>query len=318
MIRQIAPGKARAKFNETMWDSNNFVGEKKYDGSRALMHCGLGGNRFTSRHISVKTKQFTEKTENFPHLKNIFSQNGLDVVFEGCVFDGELVFGKNSMDVTKITGSLPEKAIQFQTENGWLNFVTFDILFDKGKDIRDKPYSYRRGVLEGYLGDLNLEYLEVTPIIKSGKKDFYEEVLESGGEGIILKDTRAKYGDGWSKVKRSAQWDVIISGFKDPKEITKKTSGEESASKYYEKGWIGAISFGQYLPNGQFAEFGFCSGIDEALREKISNNKEFYIGKVIEITAQERLTSGHFRHPRFLRFRPDKNAESCVYRIGEV
>ena len=118
--------------------------------------------------------------------------------------------------------------------------------------------------------------------------------------------------------QKSATWDVVITGFKEAKEITKKVSGEESTSKFFEKNWIGAISFGQFY-DGKMIEFGYCSGMDDSLREKISNNKESYIGKVIEVGAQERLNgTGRFRHPRFLRFRPDKNAEQCVYRPGEI
>jgi ATP-dependent DNA ligase len=318
VIRQIAPGKARAKFNETMWDSPNFIGQEKLDGERFLLHAFPDENRFTSRHISVKNGQFVDKTENIPHLKNIFIDKRVEFDLQGCIFDGEITYGKNSMSVSKVMGSLPKKSIDLQIENGWVTYNAFDILQDRGVDITQRPYSYRRKALLDKLSPIDDKYFKIVEDVQYDKKGLFESIIESGGEGIILKDTRAKYGDGWSKVKRSAQWDVVISGYKDPKKITKKTSGEESTSKYYEKDWIGAISFGQYLPDGQFAEFGFCSGIDEALREKISNNKEFYIGKVIEITAQERLASGHFRHPRFLRFRPDKNAESCVYRIGEV
>jgi bifunctional non-homologous end joining protein LigD len=316
-IRQLEPGKARGAFKEKMWTSDQFVAQKKYDGTRALMHSGLDGNRFTSRHISKKDGNYVEKTNNFPHLRDIFTQSGLESKYNGCIFDGELITGKNVMDVTRITGSLPERAIQIQNECGWLSYVVFDVLFDNGVDIRGKPYSYRRDVLEGYLADLGLEHLIVAEDVESGKREFFEEILDSGGEGVILKDINAPYGKNWSKCKKTAMWDVIITGFKDAKEITKKVSGEESISKFAEKKWIGAIEFGQYLLDGTLMEFGFCSGMDDALREKISNNREYYIGKVMEIGAQERLVSGKFRHPRFLRFRSDKNPEECVYRLGE-
>jgi ATP-dependent DNA ligase len=317
ILRQIEPGKARGAFKERMWTSDQFVAQKKYDGTRALMHCGLDGNRFTSRHISKKNGNYVEKTDNFPHLKNIFIQNGLEIECEGCIFDGELITGKNVMDVTRITGSLPERAIQIQNECGWLSYVVFDVLFDKGVDIREKPYSYRRDVLKGYLADLNLEHLVVTEDVESGKKEFFEEILDSGGEGIILKDKTAIYGKNWAKVKRRATFDVIITGYEDPTKITKKSSGEESTSRLYDNGWIGAIVFGQYF-QGKLVNFGSCSGMDDALREEISLNKEKYLGRVIEVECQERIPkTGRLRHPRFLRFRPDKNPEECVYRPNE-
>jgi len=318
-ILQIEPAQARGKLKESMWNSSQYVGEIKYDGSRALMHCGIGGNRFTSRHISKKTNLFTEKTENFPHLKNIFVDNNLDGDFSGTIFDGELVFGSNSMDVTKITGALPSRAIEFQRQNGWLNYVIFDVLMNKGQDIRDKPWSYRRAVLEGYFEDLDLNHVSITEIVKGDKKSLYEEVLESGGEGIILKDTTAPYGKktGWVKAKRSATWDVVVTNFKDAKEMTTKVDGTESISKFAELGWVGAVEFGQYF-SGKLISFGYCSGMSDALREDMSNNKEKYIGTVIEITAQERIPkTGRFRHPRIKNLRPDKKATDCIYNPNE-
>lgn len=320
---QLEPGKARWKFNPKLWDSKSIVAEPKYDGSRYLMHVGIGESRFTSRHISKKDGNFVEKTSNVPHLRDILAQNGLDTELEGTIFDGEIVVPNNvtskSMDVTKIMGSLPERAIKTQNDNGWLDYYVFDVIFDKGQDIRHLPYQERRAILVGYLGSIANPkiHLNITPVEAEDKERFYQDIIEAGGEGVILKDIKAPYGKNWAKVKRSSTWDVIITGFKEPKEITKKVTGEESTSRFFENGWIGALEFGQYV-DGVLTEFGFCSGIDDALREKISNNRNNYLGSVIEITAQERLPSGKFRHPRFLRFRPDKNASQCVYRPDEV
>lgn len=290
---------------------------------RYLLQCNVGENLFTSRHISKKTGEFVEKSDNIPHLRDLFVRNGIDINLEGCVFDGEIVAPDNahskSMDVTKVMGSLPTRAIEVQRETGWLNYWVFDIILDKnGKDVRHLPYKERRSLLVEYLGEISdpKNHLNIIPVETKDKKGFYQQIIEAGGEGVILKDINAPYGKNWAKVKKFATWDVVITGFKDPKEITKKVSGEESPSKFFENDWIGAISFGQFF-NGKLIEFGYCSGMDDDLRERISNNKEFYIGKVIEIGAQERLVSGRFRHPRFLRFRLDKNAEDCVYRAGE-
>ena len=58
------------------------------------------------------------------------------------------------------------------------------------------------------------------------------------------------------------------------------------------------------------------SGIDDQMKELLSDGnhgiKEEYIGTVIEIGAMEQLKSGAYRHPRFVRLRPDRDAESCV------
>jgi ATP-dependent DNA ligase len=40
---------------------------------------------------------------------------------------------------------------------------------------------------------------------------------------------------------------------------------------------------------------------------------EKYLGRVLEITCQLREPSGAFRHPRFSRWRDDKDAAQCVW-----
>jgi len=322
MILQIEPGKARAKFNPKMWTSDQYVGEQKLDGSRYTLHVEVGGNRFTSRHESKKTGLFTEKTDNIPHLRDLFVNENEDVNLEGCIFDGEIVRGNlcsKSSEVTKIMGALPEKAVSLQRETGWVDYYVFDILYDKGKDIRSLPYESRRAILLDYLSPLAdpTKHLNIIPVEHQDKEQFYQDIIAQGGEGVILKDVKAPYAKNWAKVKRVATWDVIITGFEEPTKITKKVSGEESTSRFYDNGWIGAIVCGQWF-GGKLINFGSCSGMEDALREEISRNREAYLGRVIEIEAQERFKTGRFRHPRFLRFRPDKNAEDCVYRTGEI
>ncbi len=321
-VKQITPGKARWKLNDRMWDSKSITAEPKVDGSRYLMHVGPEISRFTSRHISKKTGEFTEKTDNVPHLRDYFTNEGVSDILQGCVFDGEIVRGgllSKSSSVTEIMGSSPEKAILLQQENSPVDYYVFDILYDRDNDVRCLSYETRRKILLDRLSGLAdlKKHFDIIPTETQNKKQFYEDILEQGGEGVILKDTQAPYAKNWAKVKRSATYDVVIMGYEDPTEITKKSSGEESISHYAEKGWIGSIIFGQYF-QGKLIEFGRTSGIDEALREELSINGEKYIGKVIEIGCQERiLKTGKFRHPRFIQFRPDKNPQDCVYRAGE-
>lgn len=119
-------------------------------------------------------------------------------------------------------------------------------------------------------------------------------------------------------------------------------------TKYYAMDWIGAIRFGvwkeaqlQYFideygdnweetleqlkdeglvrPNGKhhamLVEVGRTSGLDEATRQLISENKDSYLGQVIEVEAQRiiDMETGSLQHPRFYRMRPDKNSEQCTF-----
>jgi ATP-dependent DNA ligase len=122
-------------------------------------------------------------------------------------------------------------------------------------------------------------------------------------------------------------------------------------TKFYAMGWIGAIKFGvwkerhlQYfldLNNGnldeakkciavgeakgtiregdkhhwELIEVGQTSGVNDDIREEISNNKEKYLGTVIEVEAQGIINSktGSLQHPRFKQFRWDKESEQCTF-----
>lgn len=174
------------------------------------------------------------------------------------------------------------------------------------------------------------------------------------GEGIILKDLTSVYGNekAWVKVKREFTEDVVIMGYDDPEPETEKirTSRDKhgikrkevlevSESRLAKNGWIGAIRFGQYklvgveniesgtadlnwtlMRNGKLYALtycGSCSGMDDATRAEISANKQKYLGKVVEILANEREPdTGKFRHPRMIQFREDKNQQDCIWGQG--
>jgi len=76
--------------------------------------------------------------------------------------------------------------------------VLFDILFFKGRDLRNLPLVKRKEIL-------NLIEIEGTfTIIKPCKKDFnsFVELKEKGFEGIVFKNLSSTYSEGsWIKLK---------------------------------------------------------------------------------------------------------------------
>lgn len=109
-------------------------------------------------------------------------------------------------------------------------------------------------------------------------------------------------------------------------------------SKHYCNYWVGTIRFGVVitpeemlkLPKSKkfnikemilegddvlVLEVGECSGFDEETREMFSDDPKSWVGKVIEIKANEIFKdTGKLRHPRYLRIREDKSALECTYR----
>lgn len=54
------------------------------------------------------------------------------------------------------------------------------------------------------------------------------------------------------------------------------------------------------------------SGMDDLTRYRISENEKGVIGRVVEIAYQYVGSKGRLRHPRFVRFRDDKNIDECT------
>lgn len=344
---------------ELLWEDKNWVAERKYDGSRYLIRKENDTITVVSRQKSKSTGLPVDKTENVPHLVEIFSK-----LPNGTILDGEIITHENctSNDVTSIMGSKPDLAIQKQEERGLVKYVMFDILFYNGHDLKDFMYSKRRIALtelyhkffndsyQSFYNPMDKDSVLLAPIYTEDLEAIHTSIVKGGGEGIILKNLRATYIEGkkpretWVKVKKYDTYDCVIMGFTEPtrdysgKELETwqywecsggnpylkqnksvaelEALGCEPVTKPYFNGWIGAIVFGQYK-DGELVEIGQTSGIDDDTKEVISLHKEDYIGRVIEVGAMEQL-KGTFalRHPRFLHFRTDKNAEDCI--LGEV
>ncbi|MGW8177344.1 MAG: ATP-dependent DNA ligase [bacterium] len=295
--KQIDPAKARGRMKSDLWKDTNWYAQEKLDGVRYLWHMHEDHSHFTSRRISKKTGKYVDKGESFPHLMPY-----PDLV--GSIFDGEMMpaEGKGSSRVIEVTGCNPQMAIWIQDQWGWLRYALFDVLFYQNVDVRGWSYGSRLEVISKMMKRIHLPHVFLPQVVNTAKQHYCDLIMEKGGEGVILKHRDALYGDhlSWVKVKREETFDVVITGFKDPKETSIKTSGEESATKFAERGWIGAIEFDH---NGVI---GYCSGMDEGTREFISTNPDACVGRVIEVRAQEVLESGALRHPRFVRFREDK------------
>lgn len=329
-FQQLTPTPARGKFTPKLYKANGWWAEEKFDGDRRIAQFVGGMVRFTGRRLAKETGLFVEKSYNVPHLSKAWGavvrlpsdpySDGYPPELEGCVLDGEIVCpwpGARSKDVTSIMGSLPEKAVQKQRERGWVEYRVFDCLFFKGKDKRGDALAVRRTCLETVLRSWKNPFAIAAKMVEPSEANAYlHTIWKAGGEGIILKDASSKYADekGWVKVKKEQTADVVIMGYADAKKESTKVTGEVSKTKYAKKGWIGAVVFGQFK-NGKLIECGQCSGMDDATRKEFSENGDTYIGDVMEVSFQEREPTGKFRHPRFIRLRPDKNAVDCKWGV---
>ena len=304
---------------DALWDDNSYVSEMKYDGVRMV---SVGG-RFFSRRISVKDGFPVEKTENIPHLASILNRFPLlildgEVYYEGMSsnevtsimgaspdkacrrqsfgdvkVEGDDIYWR--MDLFKEWQKLDKSGKEdFSSRKEPLDYVIFDILRDlDGNWLIDLPWKVRRArLLKTYadicmqLGVAILPYISVSEVEAVNKREFYSNILRSGGEGVILKNVEGKYVPdkkpswNWVKVKKHITDDVVIMGFKpavreyEGKEITdwkfwESEDGEKVAldgeahanqlqketgkayypvTKFYFYDWVGAVTFGKFDP----------------------------------------------------------------------
>ena len=218
-------------------------------------------------------------------------------------------------------------------------------------------------------------------IVLLNKRAYYEYIVLTGGEGIILKHKTGNYyhkrGREYTKLKKFLTRECIVIGFTEPTHyyegkheedweywedrnedlihisdakamslIEKQMKGCKPVTKHHYYKWIGNVIFGvivtpeekekllkskkgktfeftklsiQGPPCNDFHEYdvltvGECAGFDEEEREHISNNLSDYECAVVEIKANEIFKdTGKLRHPRFLRWRTDKNPEECTW-----
>ena len=304
--------------------SPEYAAEEKIDGCHYLTF----GCRFFST-------EGVEKTDNYPHLRDFF----LHMQFPNIILDGEVNYpGKTSQFCTRVTGSGSDVAIANQNKYGPIHYTLWDILrTPKGTWLLDQPYKKRREILEHFYnsyikGSSLAQYIHLVDRRESGKKEFYEEIIASGREGVVLKRLDSFYIMGkkpmwqWVKLKQKDTADLFISGFEDPKiEYTGKNfqdwpywrdvKGELiPVTKYYYNNWIGALELSAIV-DGTPTKICTCSGINEDLRAEISKNPSDYLNRVVKISYMEATEAGYPRHPRFEGFHESKLAHECDWTL---
>jgi ATP-dependent DNA ligase len=287
--------RAKEKNPELLWNDSDWIAEEKFDGWRFHYHLGRELDRvyMTGRRTSLRTGRLSEKGHLVPPLWS-------DLNIGYTVMDGEILPppGAKFEDIAGIMNvDDPAVAAMRMKEIGEPRYVAFDLLFLDGEDVREECQITRKTQLKYLLSQLNHPLISIAETFDS-KFQAYEDIVNRGGEGIILKNRFLTYGEGWIKVKKYTTHDVIITDF------------TEGKGKYL--GQIGAAMVSVYGSNGRLLEVGRVSGMSDMTRRDMSENFVDWLGQVIEIRAQG-WAKNRLRHPRFKRSRPDVGAKSCTW-----
>jgi ATP-dependent DNA ligase len=282
-------------------DPDRYWAEIKYDGYRSQ----------AQREGWWTTKPRWIEARAFDHI--------CQWIPEGCVLDGEIVpvDGEGHEVVAHYMAASPKK----------LKFVAFDVLYIGGKSVMDAPQRTRRDLLVDLICS---SQMMKSPIeIVRRRSDFprlLQEMIDTGREGLVLKDMHAPYKPGsrsaWLKCKITETVDVVITDCDSkPTEWRVKPGETGKDGVFYPEGrhsdpWLAGhvgLSYGFFNPKtGNLVPVGSL-GVTGPRAEM-----EKHIGKVAEVASfGPQFPTGAIRHPSFLRWRDDKSAVDCVFIPGQ-
>ena len=283
----------------------SWIHEYKYDGYRLLLAVGDGvATAWTRKGLdwSDKFKALVKAAAKLP---------------AGCLIDGEAVAiddeGKPSFQLLQST--LKEQ------RGANLVFYAFDLLVDRGEDIKRLPNIERKERLAALLKGVHPPILFGDHVIGRGE-ELFREVCKTGGEGIISKKAGATYHAGartrdWLKIKCVQRQEFVIVGW------------SESDRRLGFRSLLLAVKEGRKLIYSGKVGTGFNAKLIQDIMDRMqpletdkarvevprADRKGAHWIKpklVAEIAFSEFTDDGILRHPSFIALREDKPASEVV------
>jgi bifunctional non-homologous end joining protein LigD len=277
--------------------------EPKWDGHRVLVY--RAGDDFDAVSSTGKPK-----LPQWPWLRNAVSA----ATDRDVVLDGEVVaYDKEGRHTFQSVGRADRDHA----------FIVFDLLALDGKDLRDRPWSERRRLLESVLHPKSP--LTITPVSDDA------EVMETATrarrfEGIVAKRMDSTYQSGrraptWVKVKYTNSQEMVVGGYK---------LGEGNRASLFGSLLVGVHDGSGSLQFVSAVGTGFnertLTSVMAKLRQLESDECPFAVAPKLprgtyrwvrpELVAQvgflEWTEGGGLRAPVFLGLRDDKNPSDVV------
>jgi hypothetical protein len=270
------------------------VVETKFNGWLAQ----AAGGRLYSR----RGKDLTEKFPDIARLIAPFTKEHL--IGELVYFDENGIMQEPS--VTHVAGTKdPKEAVRkLRAMPGQFDYVVFDVLAVNGEDITKATTAARRAVLEDCFCNSGITLSNPQPI--SLLEKVYEQGVAAGGDGVVIKNLNAPYywrPLGQSEERPSGVWWKLKPSFTDDFVVTGTHHGPKGSL---------LATLAQYH-NGRLIEVSdinnFSTETEIEIVRRISKGP--FIMEV-EYTSRFPDPPGALQHPRFARFRDDKDLESAI------
>ncbi|GAA4713576.1 DNA ligase D [Sphingomonas lutea] len=283
---------------------NGWLHELKYDGYRLQLAVGDGMATAWTRNgldWSDKFKALVKAAARLP---------------AGCLIDGEAVAldddGRPSFQLLQST--LKEQ------RGANLAFYAFDLLVDRGEDIRKLPNLERKARLAALLEAVPPPILYGDHVVGRGA-DLFREVCKQGGEGIISKKADAAYkgirSRNWLKIKCIQRQEFVIVGWSDSDKRRGFRSlllGVRDGRKLRYAGKVGTGFNAALIEElmGLMTKLEVDKAPVEVPRADRKGTHWIKPKLVAEVAFTEMTDDGVLRHPSFIALRSDKPAEDVV------
>ncbi|MCU1244748.1 MAG: ligase, partial [Acidobacteria bacterium] len=281
--------------NDALWSY-----ELKYDGFRALVGLAEGELAMWSRNELDLAPRFPGVSAAVRKLK----------VGEA-VLDGEIV-------------ALDEAGVpRFQLLQGGVNerIFIFDVLWLEGEDLRKKPYTERRAILEKLLRRTPAG-VELAHKLEEPGVDAIKHAAAAGYEGIIAKRNTAPYegrrSKEWLKVKAINQQELAVVGYtlstasdRDIGALHLGVMGEDGEMQY--AGKVGTV-FSVKLRGQLLAQLEKDRVEKPMVKNALRSRDTTWVRPrlVAQVAFTEWTGDNRLRHPSFLGLRDDKSPSEVV------
>jgi bifunctional non-homologous end joining protein LigD len=282
---------------------SDWIHEYKYDGYRLLLATGEGV-------ATAWTRNGKDWSDKFKSLAKAAA--GLPA---GCLIDGEAVAlgddGKPSFQLLQST---------LKGGNANLAFYAFDLLIDRGEDIRKLPNIERKARLAALLKSVSPPLLYGDHVVGKGEA-LFDAICAERGEGIISKKASAPYRGArtkcWLKIKCIQRQEFVIVGWTESDKRRGFRSlllavNEDGALKFVGKVGTGFDTKGIESLMARMQPLETDKAPLEVPRAERKGAHFIRPELIAEIAFTEFTSEGILRHPSFIGLREDKSAAQVV------
>lgn len=192
--------------------------EPKWDGFRALLFRGPDS-------VVIQPRRAGDLAYAFPEVV----QAAVELLPPGTVVDGELV---SAHDGRLWFEELGLRLRPRSEAGGWkiaelaeqypASYVAFDVLADRGEDLREQPNQRRRQALEALTTDWQGPFYRSPATTDPDlAREWFRDFEGAGLDGVIARPNRASYMPGKRtllKVKHARTADVVVAGWRPHKQ----------------------------------------------------------------------------------------------------